>query len=220
MTAAGSGYPAAFFTGKKMNNYEGIRKSFRDIRLRNMVRGGNRSAADIALAVDTLIGWARRDEAAGVRRDRILFDFEARFEEISDVIAKLSDKGEAEAYRDIYAKLYTFADEMMADSYMPLYLYILYRYANALLKAGEAHQAAELFEKLCDGTERMIGIRNTYGIHCLEQLALAAEADGRHEKALAAMETMERIAEEEFGEESAVAIAVRRFCGRMEAQSS
>ena len=184
-----------------MNNYEGIRRSFRNIRLKNMVGGENRSAPDIAKAVDTLIGWAHRDEAAGVRRDRILFDFEAEFEEISDEIAKLSDRGEAEAYRDIYEKLYTFADEMMADSYMPLYLYILYRYANALFKTGESHRAAELFEKLCDGTDRMIGIRNTYGIHCLEQLALAAEADGQHEKALAAMETMERIAEEEFGED-------------------
>ena len=202
-----------------MNNYENIRRSFRNIRLKNMVGGENRSASDIAKAVDTMIGWAHRDEAAGVRTDRILFDFEAEFEEISDEIAKLSDRGEAEAYRDIYAKLYAFADEMMADSYMPLYLYILYRYANALLKTGESHRAAELFEKLCDGTDRMIGIRNTYGIHCLEQLALAEEADGQHEKALAAMETMERIAEEEFGEDSAVAIAVRRFCGRMAAQS-
>ena len=202
-----------------MNNYENIRRSFRNIRLKNMVGGENRSASDIAKAVDTMIGWAYRDEAAGVRIDRILFDFEAEFEEISDEIAKLSDRGEAEAYRDIYAKLYAFADEMMADSYMPLYLYILYRYANALFKTGEAHRAAVLFEKLCDGTDRMIGIRNTYGIHCLEQLALAEEADGQHEKALAAMETMERIAEEEFGEDSAVAIAVRRFCGRMAAQS-
>jgi hypothetical protein len=58
-----------------------------------MVRGGNRSAADITRAVDTLIGWARRDEAEGVRRDMILFDFEARFEEISDEIAKISDAG-------------------------------------------------------------------------------------------------------------------------------
>lgn len=220
MTAAGSGHPAAFFQDKKMNNYEGIRRSFRHIRLKNMVGGENRSAPDIAKAVDTLIGWAHRDEAEEVRVDRVLFDFEAEFEEISDEIAKLSDRGEAEAYRDIYAKLYAFADEMMADSYMPLYLYILYRYANALFKTGEARRAAELFEKLCDGTERMIGIRNTYGIHCLEQLALAAEAAGQHEKALAAMEAMTQISEEEFGEDSAVAIAVRRFCGRFAAQNS
>ena len=203
-----------------MNNYEGIRRSFRNIRLKNMVGGENRSAPDIAKAVDTLIGWAHRDEAAGVRRDRILFDFEAEFEEISDEIAKLSDRGEAEAYRDIYAKLYEFSEEMMADSYMPLYLFILYRYANALLGTGEAHRATELFDKLCEGTERLIGITNTYGIHCLEKLAAAAEADGQHKKALAAMESMKRISEEEFGTDSAVAIAVRRFCGRMAAQSA
>jgi tetratricopeptide (TPR) repeat protein len=147
-----------------------------------------------------------------------LFEFEHEVEEISDAIRSLLVSDRAAGLR-ICRKLYEFAEETMADSYMPLYLYILYRYANALFKTGESHRAAELFEKLCDGTDRMIGIRNTYGIHCLEQLALAAEADGQHEKALAAMETMERIAEEEFGEDSAVAIAVRRFCGRMAAKS-
>ena len=158
-----------------MNTYERMRRSLRGRKRRHMVRGGNRSAADITRAVDTLIGWARRDEAEGVRRDMILFDFEARFEEISDEIAKISDAGEAEAYRDIYAKLYDFSEEMMADSYMPLYLFILYRYANSLLGTGETHRAAELFEKLCEGTERLIGITNTYGIHCLQKLAVAAE---------------------------------------------
>jgi DNA-binding SARP family transcriptional activator len=108
---------------------------------------------------------------------------------------------------------------MMADSYMPLYLFILYRYANSLLGTGETHRAAELFEKLCEGTERLIGITNTYGIHCLERLATAAEADGQHLKALAAIQSMKKIAEEEFGADSAVAIAVRRFCGRMEEQN-
>ena len=203
-----------------MNTYERMRRSLRDRKLKHMVGGRDRSAADIIKAVDTLIGWAHRDEAEGVRRDRILFDFEARFEEISDEIAKLSDRGEAEAYRDAYAKLYEFAEDMMADSYMPLYLFILYRYANALLGTGETHRATELFEKLCEGTDRLIGITNTYGIHCLERLATAAEADGQHEKALVAMASMKRISEEEFGTDSAVAIAVRRFCGRMAAQSA
>ena len=203
-----------------MNTYEKMRRSLRDRKLKHMISGRELSAADITKAVDTLIGWARRDEAEGVRKDLILFDFEARFEEISDEIAKLSDRGEVEAYRDIYAKLYEFSEEMMADSYMPLYLFILYRYANALLGTGEAHRATELFDKLCEGTERLIGITNTYGIHCLEKLAAAAEADGQHKKALAAMESMKRISEEGFGTDSAVAIAVRRFCGRMAAQSA
>ena len=203
-----------------MNTYERVRRSLRDRKLKHMVGGRDRSADDIIKAVDTLIGWARRDEAEGVRKDLILFDFEARFEEISDEIAKLSDRGEVEAYRDAYAKLYEFAEDMMADSYMPLYLFILYRYANALLGTGETHRATELFEQLCEGTDRLIGITNTYGIHCLERLATAAEADGQHEKALVAMTSMKRIAEEEFGTDSAVAIAVRRFCGRMAAQST
>jgi hypothetical protein len=176
-----------------------------------MVRGGNRSAADITRAVDTLIGWARRDEAAGVRRDRILFDFEARFEEISDEIAKLSDKGEAEAYRDIYAKLYTFADEMMADSYMPLYLYLLYRYAQALLDAGQPEAALERFQALYDGTERLIGVNNSYGISCLERVAAAAGQAGQKTVAAAAMEAMRRTAREAFEENSAMALAVERI---------
>ena len=121
-----------------MNTYEKMRRSLRDRKLKHMISGRELSAADITKAVDTLIGWARRDEAEGVRKDLILFDFEARFEEISDEIAKLSDRGEVEAYRDIYAKLYEFSEEMMADSYMPLYLFILYRYANALLGTGNA----------------------------------------------------------------------------------
>ena len=108
-----------------MNTYEKMRRSLRDRKLKHMISGRERSAADITKAVDTLIGWARRDEAEGVRKDLILFDFEARFEEISDEIVKLSDRGEAEAYRDIYAKLYEFSEEMMADSYMPLYLFNL-----------------------------------------------------------------------------------------------
>ena len=145
-----------------MNTYEKMRRSLRDRKLKHMISGRELSAADITKAVDTLIGWARRDEAEGVRKDLILFDFEARFEEISDEIVKLSDRGEAEAYRDIYAKLYEFSEEMMADSYMPLYLFILYRYANALLGTGEAHRATELFDKLCEGTERLIGIDGVY----------------------------------------------------------
>ena len=71
-----------------MNNYEGIRRSFRNIRLKNMVGGENRSAPDIAKAVDTLIGWAHRDEAAGVRRDRILFDFEPVCRRFADLVDK------------------------------------------------------------------------------------------------------------------------------------
>lgn len=203
-----------------MNTFETIRRALRTRKLKHLVSRGDDRVRRVGEAVDALIGWARADEAAGVRKDRVLFDFEAGFEEISDEIARLSDAGENQAYRDIYAKLYDFAQEQMADSYMPLYLFILYRYANALLGTGEAHRATELFDKLCEGTERLIGITNTYGIHCLEKLAAAAEADGQHKKALAAMESMKRISEEEFGTDSAVAIAVRRFCGRMAAQSA
>ena len=169
-------------------------------------------AAQIA---DTVTGWARSDLAAGARKDLVLFSFESSFEEISDEIAKLADRGEAEAYRDIYEKIYEFACETMEDAYMPLYLFILYRYANALLMTGETGKAVRCFEKLLEGTERLIGIENSYGIHCLERLAAAAAADGQREKANRALEKMRRIAAEEFGEESAMSLAVGRLSRRL-----
>lgn len=194
-----------------MDTYNLIRRPVRGIKLRHMLSEGDHSAKRAGKLADTVIEWARRDEAAGIRKDRLLFAFEEAFEEISDEIALLPERGEEQAYRDIYAKLYDFASEMMEDSYMPLYLYILYRYANALLMTGETAEAVKLFEKLLEGTERLIGTENSYGIHCLERLAVAAEADGQHQKALEALRRMYRISEEEFGKESAMAMAVRRF---------
>ncbi len=180
-----------------------------------MLRGDEIRAGQVNRAADTVIGWARADAAAGVSRDRILFSFESNFEEISDAIALLPGQGEEEAYRDLYAKLYEFAKETMEDSYMPLYLFILYRYANALLMAGESGSAVEHFEKLLAGTDRLIGIENSYGIHCLERLARAAAADGQRQKTLDALQRMKQISAEQFGKESAMAMAVKRFSERV-----
>ena len=72
-----------------------------------------------------------------------------------------------------------------------------------------------MFEKLCAGTDRLIGIRNTYGIHCLERSAVAAVASGQPEKALKALDEMNEISVGEFGEHSAVNMAVQRFSGRV-----
>lgn len=202
-----------------MNTFETMRRALRTRKLKYLVSRGDDRARRVGEAVDALIGWARADEAAGVRKDRVLFDFEADFEEISDEIARLSDAGEKQAYRDIYARLYDFAQEQMADSYMPLYLYILYRYANALLGAGEAEEAAQMFEKLCAGTDRLIGIRNSYGIHCMERLAVAATRCGQIQTALNALDEMQDIADDEdFGPNSAVSLAVERFSRRLRAE--
>ena len=124
-----------------------IIKRLRDIKRRRMLSGREPDAARLQEITDAIIGQALRDEAAGIRRDKVLFTFESEFEEISDEIARLRDKGDMEGYRDIYAKLYAFAEDMMADSYMPMYLFIMYRYAEALLETGDADAAAQLFEQ-------------------------------------------------------------------------
>lgn len=161
--------------------------------------------------MEAIIDRARRNEEAGVRKDKVLFAFESDFEQISDRIARLRESGDKETYRDLYARLYAFAEERMADSYMPMYLFIMYRYANALLETGEAAAAAQMFEKLRAGTERLIGIRNTYGLHCLERVTAAAVQSGQPEKALEALEEMKEISAAEFGPHSAAALAVRRI---------
>lgn len=161
-----------------------------------------------------------------------LFEFEREVEEISDAIRSLlvsdrtagsstagsgAEAGEAAADSDraaglrICRKLYEFAEETMADSYMPLYLYLLYRYAQALLDAGQPEAALERFQALYDGTERLIGVNNSYGISCLERVAAAAGQAGQKTVAAAAMEAMRRTAREAFEKNSAMALAVERI---------
>ena len=198
-----------------MTIFDTMRKRLRDWKLRRMLAGKDLSAGRLEEITDLIISRARRDEAAGIRKDKVLFTFESSLEEISDEISRLRENGDTEAYRDIYARLYSFAEEMMADSYMPMYLFIMYRYANALLETGEAAAAVQMFEKLCAGIDRMIGIRNTYGIHCLERKAAAAVKSGQPEKALAALDEMNEISIAEYGARGAVTLAVHCFTGRI-----
>lgn len=188
-----------------------IRRWMRDRKLKRMLAEEDVSAWRLQEVVEAIIDRARQDEAAGARKDKVLFAFESDFEQISDRIARLRESGAKETYRDLYARLYSFADERMADSYMPMYLFIMYRYANALLETGEAAAATNMFEKLRAGTERLIGIRNTYGLHCLERLTEAAVRSGQPEKALKALHEMKEISAAEFGPHSAAALAVRRI---------
>ena len=188
-----------------------IQKPLRKWKLGLLLHGPGPRPAGVSAAVDEIIERARRDEKAGLRRDQWLFGFESEFEEISDEIAHLKDIGETDAYKELYGKLYAFAADTMADSYMPLYLYILYRYASALLETGEAEQALQLFEKLYAGTDRLIGIRNPYGIHCLEVMVKAAVQCGQAEKTERALQEMYEIAKEDFGPYSAMTLAVLRY---------
>ena len=158
---------------------------------------------------------AREDERKGVRKDRWLFDFESAYEEISDGILHLKEGGETAAYRDLCGKLYAYASETMKDSYMPLYLTIVYRYADALSETGEAEEALKLFEELYTRTDRLIGIDNPYGIHCLARIAEAAARCGQPGRAEDALREMAGIAEEEFGPRSAMMLAVQRCSARL-----
>lgn len=207
--------PAGRSRGESVDILKRMKRQMRRVQLKMMLGSGNLSAYRVERIVDTIMEWARSDQAAGDRKDLLLFSFEISFEEISDEIAQLADRGDTEAYRDIYEKLYGFACEMMEDTYMPLYLFILYRYANALFMTGDTGRALQYFEKLLDGTDRLIGIGNSYGIHCLERIATAAAADGQTQKALEALNRMERIAADEFGEESAMSMAVGRLSRKL-----
>jgi hypothetical protein len=171
-------------------------------------------ARKVEAAVDKMLAKARRGGGTGF--DKRLFEFEREVEEISDAIRSLLvSTGAAEDDRAaglrICRKLYEFASETMADSYMPLYLYLLYRYAQALLDAGQPEAALERFQALYDGTERLIGVNNSYGISCLERVAAAAGQAGQKTVAAAAMEAMRRTAREAFEENSAMALAVERI---------
>lgn len=233
----------------------GILKKFRKWKQRYLFRGDVPDAARVRRAVDKIIERAKRGKDAGMSTDRWLFAFESDFEEISDEIARLKDDGQTDAYRDIYAQLYLFAKDVMEDSYMPMYLNIIYRYACSLLETGkeqtdqmqaeqdgaarsaqanEAHpertkamqspqaeaaqKALRLFEKLYERTDRLIGIGNPYGIHCLEKIAQAALRCGQSEKASRALREMASIAEEEFGPHSAMMQAVQRCEARLAQQ--
>lgn len=201
-----------------MNIYDKIQRKLRLLKIRYILGGPQPSSESVTRAVEEIIRQAERDEAAGVRKDRVLFEFESMFEEISDDVIFLKENGAKEAYRDICAKLYRYASGTMADSYMPLYLNILYRYANALLDTDQAEEAMEVFEMLCAGTDSLIGSSNPYGIHCLERYAVAATRVGETEKAQKAVENMYIIAGE-FGACSAMMMAVRHFASELEEKS-
>ena len=196
----------------------GILKTFRKWKRRYLFRGDAPDAARVRRAVDKIIERAKRGKDAGMSTDRWLFAFESDFEEISDEIARLKEAGKKEEYRDIYAKLYAYAAETMEESYMPLYLNITYRYANALLETGGAEEALRLFEKLYERTDRLIGVENPYGIHCLERIAQAASQCGQSGRTDEALREMAAIAEEEYGPDSAMMQTVRRCAAALTAR--
>ena len=145
--------------------------------------------------------------------------FEGKWKRFQTRSGSFLKTGISEEGKKIWRKLYEFAEETMADGYMPMFLYILYRYADILLDTGETEQALMRYRELCGGTERLIGINNSYGIHCLERLATAAHRSGDRAEEESALDKMRRIAEKEFGDSSAMALSVSRFAGRLRAES-
>ena len=202
-----------------MNTDGRIRNALFLMKLQHILGGSDPSADRVMRAVDAIIAQARREEKAGARRDRVLNLFESRVETIMDGITHLQKTGEKEAYREACAKLYTFAEETMRDSYMSMYLYILYKYANAVLEAGQPQEAMPLFDKLCQGTDRLIGSSNPYYVHCLERYAVSSMRAGCPQETKRATDKMYRIASEDFGVCSAMMMAVRRFTARLRAEA-
>ena len=203
-----------------MGWYDKILRALRRRKRSILLKSQNPTADQVRAAVEEIIGCARKDEKAGVRKDRWLFRFESDLEEIADAITYLRDAGDKEAYRELYEKLYLFAEETMKDSYMPLLLYILYRYANACMETDRPQEAAELFEELYSATDRLIGTKNPYGITCLEGIANSAANCGRKEKAEAALHEMQEIAGAEFGPHSAMALAAAHFAARIRKENA
>ena len=199
-----------------MNVYERLCRYMGSRKRRALSREAAPSAIKVSEEVDEIIRKARSGEKKGIRKDVVLFEFEREVEEISDAVTALSDGGQKSAYREICRKLYEYAREAMSESYMPMYLYILYRYAQAKLDAGETKEAEVLFGELYEGTDRLIGVRNTYGIHCLERIALCRGLLGKNAEALRTLEKMRGISEEEYGKESAMTSAVTLFTERMQ----
>ena len=174
-----------------MSIYDRIKKAYRKRELSRLLGQETPSAERVREAAELVIRRARKDEASGVRKDRWLFEFESSIEEVMDSVMHLSQDGQTEVCREIYEKLYDFAVYAMEDTYMPLYIYILYRYANTLLETGDAEKALPLFEKLVAKTDRLIGIHNPYGIHCYERVATAAAQSGDVERARKARESQQ-----------------------------
>ena len=195
-----------------MKLYDRMKKAYRQRELRRLLDQEPLSLTNVRKAAALVIERARKDEAAGIRKDRWLFEFESSIEEVMDRIQKLEQAPSDVTL--IYKDLYDFAVYAMEDTYMPLYLYILYRYANSMLRAGEAAKALPLFEKLVERTDRLIGIHNPYGIHCFERVATAAAQAGDVVRARKAVAQMHAIAIEEYGIGGAMTMAVRKYAAR------
>ena len=115
-----------------MKLYDRMKKAYRQRELRRLLDQEPLSLTNVRKAAALVIERARKDEAAGIRKDRWLFEFESSIEEVMDRIQKLEQA--PSDVTPIYKDLYDFAVYAMEDTYMPLYLYILYRYADILQK--------------------------------------------------------------------------------------
>ena len=213
----------------------GILKKFRKWKQRYLFRGDVPDAARVRRAVDKIIERAKRGKDAGMSTDRWLFAFDAYRDIYAQLYLFAKDVME-DSYMPMYLNIiYRYAcalletgreqtDQVQAEQ----------AGAERSAQANEAHpertkamqspqaeaaqKALRLFEKLYERTDRLIGIGNPYGIHCLEKIAQAALQCGQSEKASRALREMASIAEEEFGPHSAMMQAVQRCEARLAQQ--
>lgn len=160
-------------------------------------------------AVDSIVEAAQWHVRRGDGAERYLYSLEKDVLVISDSLQELHKCGMAGEYRDLWEKLWLFVQSCEQSAYMPLCLFILYRYARAVLCAGDPEKAEKLYHDLLKRTDSMIGTDNTYGILCWDRIGSAAAAAGKIEEAQQAYGEAVRAAERNLGLYSPLTLAVQ-----------
>lgn len=183
-----------------------IKKEFR---IRKLLEAGTPSARIAGEAVDSIVEAAQRHARRGDSAERYLYTLEKDVLAISDSLLKLHNCGMDREYRDLWERLWLFVQSCEQSVYMPLCLFILYRYAQAVLCAGDPEKAEKLYHNLLERTDSMIGTDNTYGILCWDRIGTAAAAAGKMEQARQAYREAVRVAERNLGPYSLLTLAVQ-----------
>lgn len=167
-------------------------------------------ARQIRRACESMIEQAGEDIEAGQSLSRTLYAFETAYEEISDSVWSLRERGETQQCLEIMAMLYEFTQTSMAGRGMLVSVFIAYRYADLLRECERPEESMALYRKLMEQLDGMIGCENVYTINCLEGYARSALAAGADEEAEKAMDSMYRTAAAMEGTDSLLARAVQK----------
>lgn len=167
-------------------------------------------ARQIRRACESMIEQAGEDIEAGQSLSRTLYAFETAYEEISDSVWSLRERGETQQCLEIMAMLYDFTQTSMAGRGMLVSVFIAYRYADLLRECERPEESMALYRKLMEQLDGMIGSDNVYTIDCLEGYARSAFAAGADEEAKKAMDNMYRTAAAMEGPDSLLAQAVQK----------